>query len=110
MFFIAVSLFSSISLGEEACCSIFEEAQVSLSSHHDSIVEAGQHFCEQESDSSTSHEEHFHFCVGCSHTPFIETGEVSLFDYFEERPITSLDYTFFVSSHYLDGPFQPPRA
>ena len=105
--FLTVSLLSSIALGEEACCSLFENDEVSSSADQKADAHLGDHFCEEGSKPSSSHDEHFHFCVGCSHTPFVESHPISLFDHLEEQPINSLDYTFFVSSHYPDGPFQP---
>ncbi len=106
------SFFSSIAVGEEACCSIFEDSGFS-SSIDNSMAESGDadlHFCEEGTDSSNSHGDHFHFCVGCSHVPFLQTQTFTLGDYSMLTNPLSSKYHFFITSLYIDGPFQPPKA
>ena len=107
--FLLFSFFTSIAGGEEACCSVFEGSGYSASiekvDSHDSL-----HFCEGDSEPSDAHDNHFHFCVGCSHTPFLKSESSMDLDLKPVLKPKSTDIRLFVSNPFLDGPFQPPKA
>lgn len=68
------------------------------------------HICEEGADSSNSHGDHFHVCIGCSHVPFLQVQMVALDDAEILTKPHPMSYLFFLTSLYIDGPFQPPKA
>ena len=112
-----MSFTASLVIGEELCChGLFEEesSQTSASQSVDTNQKAEHqeaHFCKgsKKSDRS-SHEGEAHHCIGCSHAPFVSLENLS-----DQQTLLFSETLFFekqvyISHHFLDGPFQPPRA
>ena len=106
------SFVSSIAVSEDACCSIFGDygTSSSVEKTESGVGVLGMHVCENGKDTSDTHGDHFHFCVGCSHSPFVKNESLSLREVNQPSRIKRSELFVYIENPYLDGPFQPPRA